>query len=171
VGGLPDDLIGALRQRANDPSMSIDMADLVPHRMIAPASAEEVRRVETALGIGLPKPLEDLYTRTANGGFGPGYGLLGLDGGARDDLGQAALDIYTNFARSDPEDPIWVWRESVLPICYWGCVVYSCVDCSTPDARIVGFDEGRWVQDDRPLEVWLRQWLGGGVAQPTAAGS
>lgn len=144
------------------------MADLVPGRRgpCPPAEAREVERVEQALGMPIPGPLRDLYVAVANGGFGPGYGILGLAGGATDDLGQSSLDIYLNFSLPDPEDPSWQWRPEVLPICYWGCVVYSCVDCSTPDAVMVGFDEGRWVPDGRTLEEWLRAWLKGQLMQP-----
>ena len=47
----------------------------------------------------------------------------------------------------------------------WGCAVYSCI---TPDGKVVGFDEGTWVDDEIDLDEWLSRWLGGSLKQPTA---
>lgn len=127
-----------------------------------PAADAEIKHAEALLGIELPTPLRDLYLRVGNGGFGPGYGVLGLDGGFRDDLGKTALDTYRVFMLPDPDAPAGsgpFWRESLLPLCYWGCVVYTAVDCRTSDARVVGFDEGTWIEDGRPLAQWLKDWL------------
>ncbi len=127
-----------------------------------PAAQDEVERAEAALGLPLPEPLRDLYLLVGNGGFGPGYGLLGLDGGATDDLGKTALGTYEAFMEPDPDAPPgagpW-WESASLPLCYWGCSVYTAVDCRTPDARVRGFDEGVWVEDGRPLATWLENWL------------
>ena len=38
--------------------------------------------------------LRDVYTRVGNGGFGPAYGLIGIEGGAVDDLGQTVEELY-----------------------------------------------------------------------------
>ena len=169
---LPADLVHALRSRAASATDYIDMVQLgfQQHRIFPPASVEEIELVRERMGLPTPEPLSDLYAGVGNGGFGPGYGLLGLVDGAKDDLGQSALDVYSNFLVPDPTDSSWQWRPEVLPICYWGCVVYSCVDCSTEDAVMVGFDEGRWVAGRRTLEQWLRAWLDRGLTQPTASG-
>ena len=59
-----------------------------------------------------------------NGGFGPGYGLIGLSSGARDDAGKTGTDIRQEF-RENTDDPNWRWPYGPLPICYWD--VESCV--------------------------------------------
>ena len=46
-----------------------------------PATEEQLRTTERALGFSLPSVLRAVYVRVANGGFGPGYGLAGAHGG------------------------------------------------------------------------------------------
>ncbi len=138
------------------------MQRLRPFAARPPATQAEVERAEAVLGLPLPAPLRDLYLWVGNGGFGPANGLLGLNGGATDDLGKTALATYEVFMEPDPDVPPgsgpW-WRSECLPVCYWGCIVYTAVDCRTPDARVVGFDEGAWVDDGRSLAEWLGDWL------------
>lgn len=57
-----------------------------------PASPAAAAEAETLVGTGLPKLLKELYA-IANGGFGPGYGLLGLRDGFTDDMHRTAVDI------------------------------------------------------------------------------
>lgn len=57
-----------------------------------PASPEAIEEAETLVGAPMPKLLRDLYL-VANGGFGPGYGLLGLRDGFTDDTQRNAVDI------------------------------------------------------------------------------
>jgi hypothetical protein len=79
-----------------------------------------------------------------NGGFGPFYGLLGLDGGATDDLGYNALDqwFHARQALAAPrrrKPP----RDSLLfPCFYHGCNEYVCLDCRNPDGPMWLFDQG-----------------------------
>lgn len=46
-----------------------------------PATEEALLQVEERLGFAHPSVLRDLYLHIANGGFGPGYGLIGIPGG------------------------------------------------------------------------------------------
>jgi hypothetical protein len=46
-----------------------------------PATEEQLRATEEALGISLPSMLRALYAQVANGGFGPAYGITGARGG------------------------------------------------------------------------------------------
>src|SRR4051794_22979980 len=43
-----------------------------------PATRAEFAKAESQLGFNLPALLKELYTLIANGGFGPGRGLLGV---------------------------------------------------------------------------------------------
>lgn len=52
--------------------------------LFPPTTMVVVEDTEAKLGFGLPPLLRQLYTRVANGGFGPGYGIFGLDGGYAD---------------------------------------------------------------------------------------
>ncbi|GHO49652.1 SMI1/KNR4 family protein [Ktedonospora formicarum] len=48
-----------------------------------PATEEQVQETERQLGFPLPPLLRLLYTEIANGGFGPGEGIVGTPGGFR----------------------------------------------------------------------------------------
>ena len=64
----------------------------------APASPADLLEVESLVGSPMPPLLKRLYG-LANGGIGPGYGLLGLRGGFADDLGRTAVDILDEAVR------------------------------------------------------------------------
>lgn len=70
-----------------------------------PANPGVVAAAEAEVGFRLPDLLRRMYLEVANGGFGPFYGLLGLDGGATDDLGYNALDQCERPARSCRASP------------------------------------------------------------------
>jgi hypothetical protein len=136
------------------------------------ASPEEVRAFELAFGYALPPLWRRVYTEVGNGGFGPGYGLLGLISGAVTDLGDSALPLYRTLRESDPEDPGWEWPEGLLPVCHWGCAIHSCIDLRIPAAPVVRFDpnghgpyeggwEGAWRPEAESSEAWLRAWTRG----------
>lgn len=52
-----------------------------PTLAFLPATKQQIRRTEQQLGFPLPPLLSLLYTQIANGGFGPGYGIIGAAGG------------------------------------------------------------------------------------------
>src|SRR5262245_35297573 len=52
-----------------------------------PVSETVVRQAETSLGFKIPHLLTFCFTHVSNGGFGPGYGIMGLDGGCASDYG------------------------------------------------------------------------------------
>ena len=57
-------------------------------------------------------------------------------------------------------------------VCYWGCAIYSYVDCSEPGYRMRGLDptSGRerqsYFPEDLTLAQWLQRWLDGSPNQP-----
>lgn len=129
-----------------------------------PATAEEIEASEAQLGFTLPDAVRELY-ELANGGGG----FLGLVNGVVDDLDANAVDLYGSFMEpeDDPEAPVpWRWREGVLPILYWGCNTYSCVDCTDEDAPMIGRDGFVWVPDGRPFLQWLADWANDRLEQP-----
>jgi hypothetical protein len=139
---------------------------LEPLPRILPATVSAVQRAESLLGAMLPDLLRRLYMEVSNGGFGPAYGILGLDGGFRDDMKRTAVDILE--CRGDwPGMP-----GSLLPLCYWGCAIYSFVHC--PSGRIFGWDPNPVAPDDDVpffeqeyiLGAWLAAWLDGSLRQP-----
>lgn len=86
-------LIARIRQKCTadhwygaylDNPEQLHVSDDDPRRVAfvyAPATQEQVQATEAALGVALPSLLKMLYTRLANGGFGPGAGLRGIIGG------------------------------------------------------------------------------------------
>ena len=58
-----------------------------------PATEEQLRASEQALGFPLPPLLRTLYAQVANGGFGPDHGIKGALGGFAGDLG-TIVEMY-----------------------------------------------------------------------------
>jgi hypothetical protein len=80
-----------------------------------PVDADTLTRAEAALGFPLPPLLADLYLRTADGGFGPEYGLLPLlDSPPAGE--PSAVTQYLTYRERGRDDPDWPWPEGVLPI-------------------------------------------------------
>jgi len=133
-----------------------------------PATPAAVDRAESLVGGPLPPVLKRLYLEVANGGFGPGHGVLGLDGGYADDLKRTAIGIL-----GERDDGIWPGMpRDLLPVCHWGCAIYSFVHC--PSGQMIGWDPNPTEpEDDVPyfeqeytIETWLEAWLDGSLNQP-----
>jgi hypothetical protein len=161
-------LIARIARRAARRVTQIDLEVSRP-RLAPPLGKTDAEASERALGFSVPELLKLVYERVGNGGFGPGYGLMGLLSGVTDDQGQNAVDAYKVYASSDPNDPSWKWPEGLLPICHWGCAIYSCIDCKTEGFPIIVFDpnmhDESWVQcfipAKRNLDGWLDAWATG----------
>lgn len=52
-----------------------------PSLAFPPATEQHIRETEQQLGFALPSLLKLLYTQIANGGFGPGFGIIGVMNG------------------------------------------------------------------------------------------
>ncbi|MGW2332577.1 SMI1/KNR4 family protein [Streptomyces sp. NPDC001685] len=131
-----------------------------------PVNAATVARAEAALGFSLPPLLADLYLRIGDGGFGPEYGLLPLlDNPPAGE--PAAVPQYLANREAARRNPDWPWPEGVLPISHWGCAMYACVDCRSPEAPVLLFEPNAdaaahaWYVDAPSLADWLRAWLDG----------
>ncbi len=136
------------------------------------ATPEAVDAVEASLGVTLPVLLRRLYLEVANGGFGPGYGIVGVDGGWTD-RGDTLADLARSFRRGSPFDT-WTWPPTLLPLCHLGDGAYDCVDTARPAAPVLRWDPNAAVEgaDDDDggedlreaapsLEDWFRRWLDG----------
>ena len=71
------------------------------------ATEEQLQETEEWLGFPLPPLLRLLYTRVANGGFGPGYGITGVIGGCplEDDMGNGLIDAYFRCLNEESISP------------------------------------------------------------------
>ncbi|MFE0593847.1 SMI1/KNR4 family protein [Micromonospora echinospora] len=151
-----------MEERGSQEHLAALAADAVdPLPPLEPASVQAVDEAEQALGHPLPPLLRRIYLEVANGGFGP---VMGVAGGSTDDLGLTAVD------RLDSREP-----SGLLPIAYWGCAVYSYVDCAGRGAMMWGFDpnsglaEHSFHAEGISLVDWLDRWLNGRLEQPCLA--
>jgi hypothetical protein len=154
-----------------DPAVNARTADLgramrtpVATDLPAVASTESVAAAEAALGASLPPFLRRVYTEVADGGFGPGGGLLRLE---------SAVAAYRRMATGEELPRGRSWPAALLPVVERD-PGFSCVDCSTPAGRVVDWDPeelaeysgetafGRSFTEEAPsTEAWLETWVGG----------
>jgi hypothetical protein len=130
---------------------------------LTPAPLDAVEEIEALAGRPLPPLLRRLYLEVGNGGFGPGYGLLGLrDGHA------TGRNAFTTFERGrrdlgGPAVP--------MLICDWGCAITTELDLE--DGQIWGFDPNPAPGDVQfgfpqhmTITEWFAKWLDGRLYQP-----
>jgi hypothetical protein len=129
------------------------------------ATAAEVDAFERAAGLSLPLFHRRMLMEVANGGFGPGYGLVGVPprGHVDTDLGSDLLDAYL-IGRSSTHPAECVPR-GLLPLCHWGCAVYSYVDCLTELGVVVTDetfeDRTEYTETALSFAEWLSDWANG----------
>jgi hypothetical protein len=163
-------IVDRLRQHLKTHPHSIDPTG-IEFKACPPCLIGVVERAEVELGFVIPETLKEIYTAVANGGFGPGYGVMGVCGGFTDDRGDTVEKLYAAYRRGIPDDPSWQWPEGWLPICHWGCVVYSVMDCLHPPYPVYFMDAGV-KQAGAPMDSithfhkgsfdgWLSDWMDG----------
>src|ERR1700689_1751732 len=81
------------------------------------ASEDVLEEEETTLHFKIPPLLRLIYANIANGGFGPGYGIIGVKGGHPSDLGTLA-ETYDQVRRA-AEYLGLEWKGGLLPFCGW----------------------------------------------------
>jgi hypothetical protein len=125
-----------------------------------PANRDRLDEVQTVLGVALPKVLRRALGEVADGGFGPGHGLLST----------ADLIRITGRCRRQGE-PSGSWPADRLPVADLGDGVLACVDLGDPAAPVVLVDPQ---QPDAlapaapSLAAWLAEWASASSpAQPT----
>lgn len=88
-----------------------------------PATPGAVEEAQTRLGFPLPTLLGKLWTEIGNGGFGPGYGLFGLDiGAAAAPFSMSVPDAYLRLIGEDTCEEFLgePWPKKLVMICHWG---------------------------------------------------
>jgi hypothetical protein len=101
-----------------DPNRTTTLNQYSPRRrsLFPPATDLVVEATENELGFKLPPLLSQLYTQVGNGGFGPGYGIFGLEGGYADPIpispdevdqtkGGILTDWYFSYRGTDSQIP------------------------------------------------------------------
>jgi SMI1/KNR4 family protein SUKH-1 len=140
------------------------MSTPVTAALPGPADDAAVARAEAALGVPLPPFLRRAYVEVADGGFGPGGGLLPID---------AAVAALRRMRTGDELPRGRSWPDALLPVVERDPGFY-CVDCSTADGRVVDWDPeelqehsgeavfARSFSDEAPsVEAWLDRWVVG----------
>ncbi len=148
------------------------MSANVPAKLGPPLDLGQVPAIEAVLGFRLPPLILDLYARIGNGGFGPAYGLMGLNPTDRPSFGGNAVAVVLLLRGAGFEDdpPPQPWPLGLLPIVHLGCSLYTLVDCLDPALPVLTFDaDGPDAEADLPIrEVvkhngigfvdWLTRW-------------
>jgi SMI1/KNR4 family protein SUKH-1 len=124
------------------------------------ADAASIADAEQQLGFALPHPLRQLYSEIANGGFGPGAGLLSLE---------ELVQTYLGLLEKPPGPRGQKWPRQLLPITR-DDPGHDCIDLSS--GEIVFWDEEeladgvsdkvwkRSFKSDTPdLGAWFVRWL------------
>ena len=158
--GTPIDPSLHARAEAFGASMSTPVATSLP----AVASAEALAALESAIAAPLPPFLRRVFAEVADGGFGPGGGLLSAS---------AAGAAYGRM-RGGAELPRGrSWPDGLLPVVERD-PGYYCVDCTSPEGRVVDWDPEELAEfsgekafaasfsEEAPsVEAWLQSWVGG----------
>ena len=115
VAGSLNQLLGEIRSTGAPSPESRAAADAIGSAMRtpaqpalrAPATTAAVERAEGELGAPLPIALRRAYLEVADGGFGPGAGLLALS---------AAVAAYRSYIAESPGPRRSTWPGGVLPV-------------------------------------------------------
>jgi hypothetical protein len=134
-----------------------------PRTTCPPASSDDLAEVEAQLGFPLPPLLRRVYETVING-IGPGYGLLVLGHGEGTLATEYRKRVDSTYAPKpgEPGYDWYPWPERLLPICDWGCAIWSCLDCRSTDGPIVtASNEDPFANTGHTLRSWLSAWLAG----------
>ena len=144
-------------------AFGVAMNTPVETTLAAPASPGDVDRAEAALGFGLPSFLRRVYLEIADGGFGPGGGLLSVAG---------AVAAWERMRTGEELPRGRAWPEALLPVVERDPGFY-CVDCSSAVGRVVDLDPEELAEysgekafaksfsEEAPsVEAWLETWVG-----------
>jgi hypothetical protein len=154
---MSEELLQSIKARAQNPQTINDMAaGMSPAGQLPPVTgAEKVADAETRLGFALPELLRRMYCEIADGGFGPGYGLVGIEGDRNSYLGSSLVDSYQYYLQESDKEFGAPWQPRLLPILTWGCGILSCVDCADPAFPVYFLDPGMHCLDDPGIEATL----------------
>jgi hypothetical protein len=140
------------------------MSTPVATNLSPPADPAVIGRAEAALGFSLPPFLRRVYGEVADGGFGPGVGLLPI---------AAALAAHERMRTGEELPRGRAWPGGLLPVVERDPGFY-CVDTTTDAGQVVDWDPeelgefsgeaafARSFSEEAPsLEAWLGRWVGG----------
>jgi len=105
------------------------------------------------LGFSLPEPLAQLYLEVADGGFGPGAGLLTLS---------RLVETYRDLLATPPGEGGQTWPGHLVPMT-WTDPGHECLDRQS--GRVVYWDE-ELLAEGRSDRVWKRSFRDDAASLP-----
>ena len=150
-----DQLIAAIRQRASNPATRTDFADRGHRELGLPASADAIEAAEREMGCHFHQLQGRLFKEVGNGGFGPGDGLIGIPGGSLDVYKRSVIELRQDLFPDHEK----LQMPSVVPLCDWGCGIWSSVDCET--GAILSMSEFGLRDLEQGLHSWFEDWISG----------
>jgi len=164
-------LVERIRERVGDPIRFVDLPETTNkafvHKVPPPVSLDELELAEQKLGFQLPSLLRALYSQVGNGGFGPGYGLIGLNSMGAKNFHVNLVDGYLagiNFVHPDYPP----WPRQFITICNWGDSITSVLDWITSEGSVYRYNGDKYEQgpfekvmtlESPSLQTWLEDWL------------
>lgn len=101
-----------------------------PGGLCPPATLKQVAATEKALGFPLHETHRELLLRVANGGFGPGYGLLGVGTAPRGET--SCLATWRRLNGGDTS----IFPAETAPLWDFGCACWVLVHATSPAGTI-----------------------------------
>ena len=160
---MSDSLIHRLQERIRS-EPTVDHISRHTPRPRPPVSEWEIADAERRLGFSLPPLVRSLYTQVADGGYGPGNGLIQL-------AGDPTSLVESRLWMNEEIVPQWRWPEGFVEIVSWGCHYFSGIDCLHPSCPVFFYNHDLAIGDGtladclfreaESLEEWLSAWLDG----------
>jgi hypothetical protein len=168
LGGQLRNLLAANQAGRVDPGAARAAADIerrmatpAPSVLPGPADAAAIAAFEARTGVALPPALRRVYAEVADGGFGPGEGILPL---------VRVAEEYEELREPGMMPRNREWPRTLLPLVSMD-PGWDCVDAAT--GGVIAFDpeeldervsDRRWAAAFRELhpgvEAWLTHWVG-----------
>ncbi|MCA8912982.1 MAG: hypothetical protein KDB82_14880 [Planctomycetes bacterium] len=126
---------------AADPDRHIFGAGIHDYALRPVLSAERLAEIESAAGVKLPSDYVEFITTVGNGGAGPGYGLLPLDGPGQVEGLAGEFPVAHNW-QPKPDDPVVegmggydaeIWTAGALGLCDMGEGVIAMLIVNGPE--------------------------------------
>jgi len=155
-------LIETLRACAQDAGVRTDSPNQSSKVLPPPASPALIAEAESAMGLTLHPLHRRLLVEIGNGGFGPGYGLLGVKGGHADGDGRTMAELRRALPGSSGTSLFSLGLpRGVVPLCEWGCATWSCLDTRSVDGAVLMLEERGMFDMGTSFEQWLTDWVRG----------
>lgn len=132
------------------------LAKARPTNLPTPCAEVDIDEMERVIGFGLPKLLRACLQQLGNGGYGPGYGIIGIGRcGHQSDYGDLVA-LYETL-KIGLEGPV-AWPNRLLAFCDWGSNIYSCVECDD-GASIWLYRNNRIKKQPFSLPGFFEDWI------------